>query len=171
MLFRLNHELLPEPGSPMASTTVPLLGRCEAIAVGAGVDAAIASAGAVCGSAVGDFGAAEATDVGRLRPRPPRPRRRRGRPTALAACDPVPVWAGVADSEAESKSASLLCLKSGASEISAVGSVARGSAESSDPASGSKYAGCSGAGRAPASSWLFLRPLSLSRIHLRMLGL
>jgi len=114
MLFRLNHELLPEPGSPMASTTVPLLGRCEAIAVGAGVDAAIASVGAVCGSTVGDFGAAEATDVGRLRPRPPRPRRRRGRPTTLAACDPVPVWAGVADSEAESKSASLLCLKSAA---------------------------------------------------------
>src|SRR6184192_1719069 len=146
MLFRLNHELLPEPGSPMASTTVPLLGRCEAMAVGAGVDATVASAAAVCGSAVGDFGAAEATDVGRLRPRPPRPRRRRGRPTALAACDPVPVWAGVADSEAESKSASLLCLKSGASEISAVGSVVRGSAESSDPASGSKYAGCRGAG-------------------------
>jgi len=140
MLFRLNHELLPEPGSPMASTTVPLLGRCEAIAVGAGVDAAIASVGAVCGSTVGDFGAAEATDVGRLRPRPPRPRRRRGRPTTLAACDPVPVWAGVADSEAESKSASLLCLKSGASEISAVGFVARASAVSSDPASGSKYA-------------------------------
>src|SRR5439155_7459225 len=106
MLFRLNHELLPDPGSPMASTTVPLLGRCEAIAVGAGVDAATASAGAVCVSAVGDFGVAAAPDVGRLRPRPPRPRRRRGRPVAPVACDPVPICGAVAESESESDAAS-----------------------------------------------------------------
>jgi hypothetical protein len=29
MLCLLNHELLPEPGKPIASTTVPLLGRLE----------------------------------------------------------------------------------------------------------------------------------------------
>ena len=29
-LCRLNHVLLPEPGSPIASTTIPLGGRCGA---------------------------------------------------------------------------------------------------------------------------------------------
>src|ERR1700679_2115529 len=29
-LWRLNHELLPEPGSPIARTTTPLEGRCGA---------------------------------------------------------------------------------------------------------------------------------------------
>ena|SRR5208282_220544 len=35
MLWRLNHELLPDPGRPIASTTVPLLARAGA-AAGAG---------------------------------------------------------------------------------------------------------------------------------------
>jgi len=30
MLCRLNHELLPDPGNPIARTTVPLLGRAGA---------------------------------------------------------------------------------------------------------------------------------------------
>src|SRR5580658_2022919 len=107
MLCRLNHELLPDPGNPIARTTVPLLARTGATAGAAWVAttwsgivpgavpgivwacipwAGIASAGN-CPSSTGagaDASTAEASGAsaatagrGRDRPRPPRVRRRR----------------------------------------------------------------------------------------------
>src|SRR5271168_669610 len=88
MLCRLNHELLPDPGNPIASTTVPLLARAGATGTspGAGVAgkfAATADAGADDSNVVDaadDSAAATgaAAPAGRRDPpRPPRLRRRR----------------------------------------------------------------------------------------------
>src|SRR5271154_6760666 len=89
MLWRLNHELLPDPGRPIASTTVPLLARAGADAECAGSFAATAGAGAddfgaddsvAAASAVGSAAAGVCAARGvreRDPPRPPRLRRRR----------------------------------------------------------------------------------------------
>src|ERR1700677_429607 len=100
MLWRLNHELLPDPGNPIASTTVPLLGRA---AVGASrgrasvgneatagivataafpTDDSAATGSAAAGSVADSFAATsgaggEPAVFERERPRPPRLRRRR----------------------------------------------------------------------------------------------
>src|SRR5205807_505972 len=77
MLCRLNHELLPEPGSPIASTTLPLLGCAAA----AGLAPVELIAGAAAGWGV-NLAASPATFGRAPLPRPPRPRRRReGRPS------------------------------------------------------------------------------------------
>src|SRR5437016_5031199 len=86
MLCRLNHELFPDPGRPIASTTTPLLGRGDsgvdtagrAPATGTGSAAPLSSETtvfrAVVAPAAGDrVGVAPV----RLRPRPPLPLRRR----------------------------------------------------------------------------------------------
>src|SRR5260221_1075957 len=61
-LCRLNHELLPDPGNPMASTTVPFDARGRAAAGTSGTDGADAARAAEC---VGDASAAGATSAGR----------------------------------------------------------------------------------------------------------
>src|ERR1019366_1528121 len=94
MLCRLNHELLPDPGNPIASTTVPLLARtgdgatpaCTAGAgattagnfpatTGSGTGGSAANGSPADGSATTAPGAVAARE--RDPPRPPRPRRRR----------------------------------------------------------------------------------------------
>src|SRR3981189_3351920 len=101
MLCRLNHELLPDPGSPIARTTVPLLGRAVTGTVWAGAfpvttgfvsDASAADAPTAECSAATDGAAAAAPDRERPPPRPPRLRRRRavrglGSPAADAVDD------------------------------------------------------------------------------------
>src|SRR5271168_3776231 len=91
MLCRLNHELLPDPGSPIARTTVPLLGRAAVAAVTAGTFSA--GTGAVGTASVAKAAEASAVATGataaagreRDPPRPPRVRRRRvGRGLAAA---------------------------------------------------------------------------------------
>ena len=107
-LWRLNQELLPEPGSPMASTTTPFGARAAAVGaagtLGVATDAAGASASPASGpsssESTGVAGTAPLTAVGAKacatacsRPRPPRPlppRRRRLR----AACPPRPATGG-----------------------------------------------------------------------------
>src|SRR5580658_10330508 len=87
MLWRLNHELLPDPGNPIASTTTPLEGRgastsgggdgtfavarpCEATAVEAGLSFEAVCDG--CGSPpVPADSTGEAPLRARARPRPP----------------------------------------------------------------------------------------------------
>ncbi len=101
-LWRLNHELLPEPGSPIARTTIPFGGRADAAGTAAGTRGACGAASA-SGSAPSSapssgaissvpgnsgtipFAAAgvNACATACSRPRPPRPRpprRRRPRP-------------------------------------------------------------------------------------------
>ncbi len=46
-LCRLNHELLPEPGSPIASTTIPFGGRAGALGTMAGIAGACGAAATV----------------------------------------------------------------------------------------------------------------------------
>ncbi len=92
MLWRLNHELFPDPGNPIARTTTPLEGRGDsgwggldadlaaARPWGATGDDAALSFGAACTGVVGSLPAAADSAGGaplRLRPRPPLPRRRR----------------------------------------------------------------------------------------------
>src|ERR1019366_5323338 len=90
MLCRLNHELLPEPGNPIARTTVPLLGRAGAAcstctasgaATGATGGGSAAPASGVSGSAgpavSGVFRDAASVGERRAPLRPPRLRRRR----------------------------------------------------------------------------------------------
>src|SRR5260370_39609066 len=82
MLCRLNHELLPDPGSPIASTTVPLLARAAAAATSAGNFPATTASGTDASAtdapaATAGVGVAAAV-LERDPPRPPRPRRRRG---------------------------------------------------------------------------------------------
>jgi hypothetical protein len=166
MLLRLNHELLPEPGRPMARTTVPLGDAGDAGEVsGTEADSGTFAGGA---SAFEELAAAGVgLDAGRLRPRPPRPRRRRGREL------PLPGLEGAARSDATAASGS--ASPAGTASASPVsgpdsgsGSGVGGSSAAVDSGCDSKYAGCSGAGCAAASLSVFL---SLSRIHLRMLGL
>jgi hypothetical protein len=90
-LWRLNQELLPDPGSPMARTTMPLGGRGAAAGTTAGIDgvcAAISVSGVVDArspsseaSSIGEPGAIPFAAAGLKawatacsRPRPPRPR-------------------------------------------------------------------------------------------------
>ena len=110
-LWRLNHELLPEPGSPMARTTTPFGGRGGTAGI-AGTLGADATGEVTAGSSaspvsenspsapstgttgIDPFAAAgaKACATACSRPRPPRPRpprRRRPRPV-----DPDPVGAG-----------------------------------------------------------------------------
>src|SRR5437660_1075168 len=78
MLWRLNHELLPDPGRPMARTTIPLLGWAGV--AGALLTGALTTGSAATGSAAVVVKATAASpDFGLAppRPRPPRPRRRR----------------------------------------------------------------------------------------------
>src|ERR1700722_5628761 len=86
-LWRLNQELLPDPGSPMARTTMPLGGRGPAVGTIAGTEGAWVS-GAVDArspsseaSPIGETGAIpfaapglKAWATACSRPRPPRPR-------------------------------------------------------------------------------------------------
>src|SRR5882724_6530672 len=87
MLCRLNHELFPDPGNPMARITVPLGTRGAAAGAGFAADGAtgatpspsvVASAGTALDGAIPPV-------LEPPLPRPPRPRRRRRR-----ASPPVP---------------------------------------------------------------------------------
>src|SRR5437879_2593201 len=94
MLCLLNHELLPDPGSPIARTTTPLVEPCGRAMAGAGFGDTAVAAGVT---------RAPGCWPGRLRPRPPR-RRRRGRrfgsPASALAVDSLASPAGLAaDSE------------------------------------------------------------------------
>src|SRR5207245_4447988 len=80
------HELLPEPGSPIASTTTPLEGRGASGGTGATLGAVrprgvvTTAPGAGCIGSTGSSFTVAASAVGepvRLRPRPPLPRPRR----------------------------------------------------------------------------------------------
>ncbi len=160
-LWRLNHELLPEPGSPMARTTTPFGGRWAA-AGGAGTRGAAASGEVTGGSSaspasensssagsVGTTGTDPFTAAGAKacatacsRPRPPRPRpprRRRPRPV-----DPEPgrTGCGVAGCSSEGcswgiervrRTGRTSCMGGGGAEIS----------DSIFPASGAGFGGCS----------------------------
>jgi hypothetical protein len=167
MLWRLNHELLPDPGSPIARTTTPFE------ACGRGATEGDAARGASAASASGTVsvvaGAAGVREPPRPRPLPPRLRRRRtGRP----ASDPEDwAFAGIDCSSPDSSGSG----ESAAADFGGDGSSRRepsgtGLAVGSLPAS--KYAGCRGAGPDSAfvSSVFFLR-FKRSRIHLRMHGL
>ncbi len=86
-MCRLNHELFPDPGNPIANTTVPLLALAGATVSPAGAVAAGAtSAGGASATAASDpstaveLAAATAAGAAALErdpPRPPRLRRRR----------------------------------------------------------------------------------------------
>src|SRR5579864_5300597 len=152
MLWRLNQELLPDPGSPIARTTTPLLAR-GAETGAAGTEAGCASAGAALAGAAACW-------AGRLLPRPPL-RRRRGRRMPPADCAVL----GSVGSSDDAGSGKGLLWGIGASGAASL------AADFSGSGSGSKYAGCSGAGFGAESSCVFFRRLNLSRIHLRMLGL
>src|SRR5215471_17903531 len=83
MLFRLNQELFPDPGSPIARITDPFGGRGGATGItSAGVDTA-GTPGVSLGSTAGTVASAEGTATGARadpflpRPRPPLPLRRR----------------------------------------------------------------------------------------------
>src|SRR5438270_180220 len=90
-LCRLNHELLPEPGSPIARTTVPFdaRGRCATGAAATGAASGFSSALGTATEAASELAGTD-FDPGRLLPRPPL-RRRLGRraspdaPPALAS--------------------------------------------------------------------------------------
>src|SRR3989442_12173978 len=94
ILCRLNQELLPDPGRPIARTTTPLgaRGMVAGGAAAAAVLAALGTSGAIIAEALrcGEGGAGgsprRADSRGwvspRTRPRPPLPRRRRRRPGA-----------------------------------------------------------------------------------------
>src|SRR6202008_684375 len=95
ILLRLNQELLPEPGRPMARMTAPLGGR--GMAGGVGCKVASAGTAGIVGAPVegadGDAGAA-AWLAARAwpfspPPRPPLVRRRRGR---FCAARGTPPW-------------------------------------------------------------------------------
>ena len=164
--WRLNHVDLPDPGSPIASTTTPLLGRAAAATAGGAAPAAGTSSdsGAATGTSDGT-GAASATadpflgvapGLRRLL-RPPRRRRRRfGRSASAGA----PGATG-----ATSRTAGM-----GASG-SAKGSAA-GSRAGFASASFSKYFGCKGSGALPFSRGElvppFLRRFRRSLTHLRI---
>src|ERR1019366_905362 len=92
MLCRLNHELLPEPGNPIARTTGPLVGRagaacstCTGTASGAATGATGGGSAAPASGVSGSAGPAVSgvvrggASVGERRAplRPPRLRRRR----------------------------------------------------------------------------------------------
>src|SRR5258708_8310358 len=84
MLCRLNHELLPDPGNPIARTTVPLLGRTGAGTASVGAFPATTGfeteASTADPSTSAETAGAGVASPGRERPppRPPRLRRRRG---------------------------------------------------------------------------------------------
>ncbi len=73
MLLRLNQELLPEPGKPIASTTVPFgdAGGATAVATLPATGSAVAALGV-------EFLGVSVRAPERPRPRPPRPLRREG---------------------------------------------------------------------------------------------
>jgi hypothetical protein len=52
MLWRLNHALLPDPGNPIANTTVPRDGRGAGATAAAGSGEILASGAAVAGTAL-----------------------------------------------------------------------------------------------------------------------
>src|ERR1700732_3050692 len=86
--WRLNQELFPEPGRPIARTTTPLDGCCG-VAVGvaaAGAVVSLVSEAGADGDGVPSAGApcVEGEAVWRVRPRPPLPRRRRRLGRALS---------------------------------------------------------------------------------------
>ena len=163
MLWRLNHELFPDPGRPTASTTIPFEGCCAAGAGGVGVVLGTGRAGP--DSVVGGCCCGEVCCPGRFLPRPPR-RRRRGRRIWSEGAVDVPELsrdsAASTGSRFESGPAS-------ATRDSAVSS--RGWVRGLGSGSAAKYAGCSGAGPVAAACSDFLRRFSLSCIHLRMSGL
>ena len=123
-LWRLNHELLPEPGRPIARTTTPFGGRCGV----AGVDGTLGAAAAE-GVALGSSGSpawgnsssagttgtdpfaaagAKACATACSRPRPPRPRpprRRRPRPV-LGGRTAADSWAAGVSNEGSSEDCS-----------------------------------------------------------------
>lgn len=159
MLFRLNHELLPEPGRPIERMTAPFGGLGGAAGMEAG------AAGGVAASEDGVGGAAVCVAglvPGRwpLRPRPPRVLLRRGRcwpprVPSLGAGSPTAACSG---SGASTRPGSM----SGSGSAVVTGSEGAFSA--------SKYAGCKGAcaGSPGFDSLVFLRRFKRSLIHLRM---
>jgi hypothetical protein len=94
ILWRLNHELFPDPGSPMARITLPFGAR--GTAVGEAFAAACVTGAATSLSGVDSAGdpldGAAATGRGPPLPRPPRPRRRLRRGSAPPPV-PTPVLA------------------------------------------------------------------------------
>ena len=110
MLWRLNHELFPDPGSPIAKTTTPFGGR--ELALGAatwGVEAAWLGISLVAALDAAPSATAGRGSLPRPRPLPPRPLRRRffcaeSPPTegTFAWLDPMSLFpcSGSGDSEA-----------------------------------------------------------------------
>jgi hypothetical protein len=150
-LWRLNHELLPEPGRPIARTTTPFGGRCGAAGVDGTLGAAAAegvalgssaspasgnssSAGSAGTTGTDPFTAAgaKACATACSRPRPPRPRpprRRRPRPV-LGVRTAADSWAAGVSNEGSSEDCS-----TGAEDDLRAGRtfcVGGGSAETSD---------------------------------------
>src|SRR6202142_3483916 len=140
MLWRLNQELLPEPGRPTARITAPLGVPCgREGAAGAG-NAADESSPATAG-----------WGLELRRPRRPRPRRRRGRWAPPEVCAPEEdSLAGIDIDEDESVSAATR-------RTSGVGSEVALAAGGSGGGAVSQKAGCRGAGSAAFSSGVFLR--------------
>ena len=169
ILWRLNHVLLPEPGSPIDSTTAPF-GFLDGWAGGAagapaGSTASIASA-ASAASPVGPPGVgragAWAAVWGRL-PRPRRPRRRKR--SRLNCCCPDSSPPPVKGAGRESFDSGCVFSSCGCASKSGcwLATSSRG---------GSGNFGCKGAGfSCPCFSACCLRRLPRSRIHLRMLHL
>jgi len=111
-LWRLNQELLPDPGNPMARTTMPLGGRGPAVETTAGTEGAcgaawVSGAGdarspSSAASSIGETGAVPFAAAGLKawatacsRPRPPRPRPpRRLRPRPRWPSSPATRLAG-----------------------------------------------------------------------------
>ena len=164
-LWRLNHELLPEPGNPMARTTTPFGGRCGAAGtagtlgatgeVTVGSSASPASESSSSAPSTGTTGmdpfaaaGAKACATACSRPRPPRPRpprRRRPRPVdpepAGPGCGGVAGCASNCRSSGPCSSALERARRTGRTS-----SMGAGGAEISDsifPASGTVLGGCS----------------------------
>jgi len=169
-LCRLNQELLPDPGRPIASTTMPFGGRCV-VAAAAGTLGTAAACGTAAGSAsvspasvnsssvagtpgIDPFTAAGANACATAcsRPRPPRPRpprRRRPRPVELvrigaaelSGCRASAGWSGGACSDGIRSCATERGLRPGRS--SATGGGGTAASDSVLFASESALGGCS----------------------------
>ncbi len=182
ILCRRNHELLPEPGSPIASTTaprgLPFLGGGTAAAASAdGLSAgAIGSSSeaspVACPGLIGRPGALAPAGLcsprWRFRPRPPRPRRReRSRRIGLSASEDSCELSTSVGSASGWASYSGCRTGATAGAVTGVMISSLGTA-----ASRSRNVGCSGAsccvsGCCPGFTGL-LRRLRRSRIHLRI---
>ncbi len=136
MLWRLNHVLLPDPGKPMASTTIPFGGRGGAAGTVSGAwGAGAALSPSVGGSAVPSSGVstlpaaggpliaegAKACATARSRPWPPRPRpprRRRLRPAE--GWPPLRGWERGSEGSFETMSSPAFCCSGAGSACASV---------------------------------------------------